>query len=126
MVLASSTISDITELVKELAPLVSAFGALGAVYLGVVNSRKIVSVVEKVEAVHIATNSMKDQLVASVAEQEHAKGVIVGRQEVKSEEGRDALAVQRALTVPNVTVPSPTPVTIVSPQPLPVVETKKE
>ena len=125
MVLASA-ISDITQLVKELAPLVSAFGALGAVYLGVLNSKKIVSVVDKVEAVHIATNSMKDQLVASVAEREHAKGVIVGREEVRSEEGRDALAVQRALTVPNVTAPAPTPVTIVNPGPVPVVDTHKE
>lgn len=127
MILAS-TISDVTELVKELAPLVSAFGALGAVYLGVINSRKIGVAVDKVEAVHIATNSMKDQLVASVAAQEHAKGVLAGRQEVKQEEGRDALAVQKAFTVPNVTAPTPTPVTIVNPasDPVPVVDAHKE
>ena len=134
-VIIASTITDVAELVKELAPLVSAFGAVGAVYLGIINSRKIVNVndkvatvVEKVEQVHVATNSMKDQLVAQVASAEHAKGVIAGRQEVKSEEGRDALAVQKAFTVPNVTAPAPTPVTIVNPSsdPVPVVDAHKE
>lgn len=40
---------------------------------------------QKIETVHIATNSMKDELVKEVREASLAKGKMQGRQEMKSE-----------------------------------------
>lgn len=47
------------------------------------NGRRISSVESKVEIVHKATNSMKDELVKVTGEAEHAKGKLEGAQEEK-------------------------------------------
>ena len=45
------------------------------------NARKIAAVDAKVEIVHKATNSMKDELVKVTGEAEHAKGKLEGTRE---------------------------------------------
>lgn len=70
--------------IGEFAELTTAFCATGALVISAINTFKI-------NAVHKLTNSMKDQLVATTGSAEHAKGVIVGRAEVLSEEGAAAL-----------------------------------
>ena len=49
---------------------------------------------ENVKKIEIATNSMKDALVAATDAAAHAKGKVEGRAEVKAELGASALAVQ--------------------------------
>lgn len=44
-------------------------------------SDKIMNVTEKIETVHVATNSMKDKLVALTGEKEFAAGLKEGREE---------------------------------------------
>lgn len=58
-----------------LALVITAVGSLGSL---IVSWRSLA----KIEAVHIATNSMKDALVKVTGEAEHAKGVQQGRSEV--------------------------------------------
>ena len=53
---------------SDVAQLITALAAVGAFVLSWHNSRKI-------EIVHRATNSMKDQLVAEVRKAEHAQGM---------------------------------------------------
>ncbi len=57
--------SEIALIITSLATLVTAFGG---VVLGIRNSRKI-------EAVHVATNSMKDELVETTKLASHAAGM---------------------------------------------------
>lgn len=58
----------------EAAQIITALAALGSVVMGWWNNRKI-------EQVHKATNSMKDELVASVRDASLAKGLKQGREE---------------------------------------------
>ncbi len=58
----------------EIAQLVTAFASLGALLLSWQNSWKI-------EEVHKATNSMKDELVKEVREASLAEGLKIGREE---------------------------------------------
>lgn len=53
---------------SEFTQLISALAAVGSLVFGIWNNWKI-------ETVHKATNSMKDELVAAVAAREHARGV---------------------------------------------------
>ncbi len=72
-------IGEIAQLIASIATLIT---AVGAVVIGLRNSRKI-------EEVHVATNSMKDQLVASTALAANAQGNREGRAELKSEQQKE-------------------------------------
>jgi hypothetical protein len=78
MELNSSTLGDITQII-------TAITAFGAMLLAWRTSFKITKVGEKVEAVHLATNSLQDKLVEATAIAAHAEGVVVGRLEEKNE-----------------------------------------
>ncbi len=58
----------------EIAQIITAMAALGAVILSWRNSRKI-------DQVHVATNSMKDALVTATGNAAHAAGKEEGRME---------------------------------------------
>jgi len=70
--------ADVAQIIVALATLVSSVGAL---LVGWRNSRKI-------EQVHRATNSMKDELVLSTALAARAEGNLAGRRELKGEQSR--------------------------------------
>lgn len=59
----------------EIAQIITAIAAVGAFLNSWRNSRKI-------EIVHKATNSMKDELVAAVGTAEHARGMLDERTKV--------------------------------------------
>lgn len=61
---------------EGIAQLITALAAFGAMAMGWWNNRKI-------EQVHIATNSMKDELVNEVRVAALAKGLKQGREETK-------------------------------------------
>lgn len=65
----------------DTAQLITALAALGAFILSLYNNRKI-------EQIHVATNSMKDALVAATGDAAHAAGKEEGRVE---EEARAAV-----------------------------------
>lgn len=67
------TVAEIIQIITSLATLTA---AIGTVLISWNNSTKI-------EQVHVATNSMKDQLVAATASASHASGVEQGRAEQK-------------------------------------------
>ena len=58
----------------EIATIISAIAAVGAVIASLVNARKI-------QDVHVSINSRMDQLLSLTAAAEKAKGVIEGRAE---------------------------------------------
>ena len=64
---------DIAPIISASASLVAAIGSFIAVVMTVWNGRKI-------EQVHIATNSMKDELVKVTGEQKFAEGVKQGEE----------------------------------------------
>ena len=55
--------------IGEFSQLLTAFAAVGALAMSFYNSRKI-------REVHLATNSMKDELVAATAKSSKAEGVL--------------------------------------------------
>ena len=60
--------------IGEVAQVITATAALGAVFLSWNNSRKIQDNSRKIEEVHVATNSLTDRLIASTALASEAKG----------------------------------------------------
>ena len=62
--------------VFEYAPVISAFSAIGALVISIVNSMKIMQV-------HVSINSRMDQLLALQATASKAEGVEQGRTETK-------------------------------------------
>lgn len=79
--------------IKELLPLLTAGFSMAAMLIGYLNNRKIDLTNTKVEEVHVSTNSKMDKMLAAVSAAEHAKGVLLGREQVKSEEGAAALTI---------------------------------
>lgn len=65
--------------VPELSQLIIALGVLSNCALSWRNSRKIDSSNENVKKIEVATNHMKDALVAATAQASHAKGVAEGK-----------------------------------------------
>lgn len=59
--------NGMASVITALTALLAAFTSLISVLISLRNGRKI-------EQVHLATNSMKDELVKTVGEAEHAKG----------------------------------------------------
>lgn len=70
--------------IGEIAQLLTAIAAVGAMVLTWRNSLKINKVGAQVEEVHLATNSMKDELVKATAKASRAEGVEAGRNERSS------------------------------------------
>ncbi len=68
--------SDLAQLITSIAALL---GVCGTLFISLRNSRKI-------EQVHIATNGMKDHLVAVTAAASKAEGNLEGRAELKQEQ----------------------------------------
>ncbi len=67
----------------EIAQLVTAAAAVGALVNSILNGRKLKVAVSAIEEVKHATNSMKDELVAEVRVSEHAKGVKYEQDKIK-------------------------------------------
>lgn len=70
--------------IGEIAQLLTAIAAVGAMVLSWRSSLKINKVGRDVEKVHLATNSMKDELVKATAAASRAEGVEAGRNERNS------------------------------------------
>lgn len=66
-------------LASEIIQVATALTSLCTLIVAVVN-------VFKIEIIHKATNSMKDELVAAVRSSAHAKGMVEGKAEEKTEE----------------------------------------
>jgi hypothetical protein len=79
------TLGDIAPVMTAIGTLVAAFGSIGGVWVSLRNSRKVDTVVEKVDAIHEATNGLVTKLSdAKQAQGEaegHAKGLEQGRSE---------------------------------------------
>ena len=67
----------------ELAQLLTAFAVLGNCVLSWRNSRKIDASNENVKKIELATNHMKDALVAATAKASHAEGLAEGKREAR-------------------------------------------
>lgn len=74
--------SNIAQIIIAVATLVTAIGAL---VTGVVNAMRITHVSGNVQKIELATNSMKDQLVASTAKASMAEGTAVGLKQGRDE-----------------------------------------
>lgn len=55
-----------------------ALGSLLTILIGILNTRKLNRQAGSIEAIHKATNSMKDDLIKVTGEAEHAKGKLEG------------------------------------------------
>jgi len=71
--------------VSEIAPILTAIGMLVVAITGLLNVFVSLKTSAKVEQVHIATNSMKDQLVAATRSAATAEGIAAGRTQVHDE-----------------------------------------
>jgi hypothetical protein len=65
----------------EIAQILTAVAAIGALLNSLRNGRKLSAVVEKVDEVHLATNSITDRLVETTKTEAHAAGLKEGRGE---------------------------------------------
>lgn len=117
--------NDLAQIILALGTLATALGTIYTAWLSAKGNRRIeetaqeanksrVDTKEKIEQVHQLTNSMKDQLVSTVAESERMKGIEEGRLRAANERGAAALARE--------SIPPPAPVIIQQPAaPVPVV-----
>jgi hypothetical protein len=64
--------------------LVTAIAAAIAAILGAVNRNHMVKQDVKIQDIHLATNSMKDELVAAVKSEATAAGIATGRAQQKA------------------------------------------
>ena len=71
---------------SQIVQLITALTAFGAMALSWVVALRVKKVGQQVEAVHLATNSMQDKLVAATAVASHAEGVTAGRVEQRAED----------------------------------------
>lgn len=78
---------DVALIITATGTLVAAMASSAAVIIGALNTTKLNRTAAQVEKIEIATNSMKDQLVAATASSALAQGKVEGRQEVKDELG---------------------------------------
>lgn len=76
---------EIALIITAIGTLLSAVASASAAVIGAFNTLKLNRTAEQVEKIEVATNSMKDQLVAATASSSHALGKTEGRQEVKDE-----------------------------------------
>lgn len=70
--------NDLAQVIVAMATLVT---ALTAAVVGIVNALRINRVAANVQVIEKATNSMKDQLVATTAKASHAEGLAEGKAE---------------------------------------------
>ena len=77
--------SDIALIITSIGSLVAAVTSSISVIISAWSARKLIPVVDQVQKIEVATNSMKDALVAATAKAEHAAGVVAGRAEVTAE-----------------------------------------
>jgi len=75
--------SELAQVIIAVATLVT---ALGSVTIGIINAFRITRVAKNVQVIETATNSMKDQLVASTAKASLAEGTAAGLQQGRSEQ----------------------------------------
>ena len=87
--------SDIALIITATGSFVAALSSAAAVVIGAINTRKVNGMVANVQKIELATNSMKDQLVAATASAEHARGKVEGRADLKAELGAEALAIKK-------------------------------
>jgi hypothetical protein len=91
------TAAELNQLITSLTSLIAAIGSIAALIFGYINhnrlqavsdkniadnvvaTQKIQGISDQVEQVHVATNSMKDQLVVATAAASRAEGIAVGR-----------------------------------------------
>lgn len=64
--------------IHDISELLTALGVIGTLCVAVFNARLSTSNARKIEEVHKATNSMKDELVAATRSESHAAGVAEG------------------------------------------------
>jgi hypothetical protein len=69
---------NVIRLIESLTPFITASTPVLVVMIGWWNRRELVKVRNQVEEVHVATNSMKDQLVATTAVASKAEGMAEG------------------------------------------------
>ena len=112
------TPGDLNQLITSVTSLVAAIGSIIAIILGYLNHMRLQTVsdsniasdtkmqiiTDKVEQVHLATNSMKDQLVAATASASKAEGIAIGRK--VGDEAAAAAAAAAAPTSGTITVSS--------------------
>ena len=71
------------ETVAVIASLISAFAAFGATAVSLMSYRASRRNGQKIEEVHVSINSRMDQLLAARGESSEAKGLALGRAEVR-------------------------------------------
>ena len=76
---------NLPALIIAVGSLITAMASAAAVVIGAFNSIKLSRTAQQVEKIEVATNSMKDALVAATAKGEHAAGVAQGRADMKAE-----------------------------------------
>lgn len=80
--------SEIALIITAAGTFITAMTSSAAVLIGVWNSRKI-------KEVHLSTNGMKEELVASTARENHAQGYIDGRSELRSDIRTGKIEIQK-------------------------------
>lgn len=84
--------TELALVIGAIGTLISAMASSAALLIGALNTRKLNRTAANVQKIELATNSMKDALVAATAKGEHAAGVVQGRADVAAErkaEGKD-------------------------------------
>jgi hypothetical protein len=87
--------SGIAQIITAMGVLVTALTSMFALFASRANARNIAVVGQAVHEVHLATNSMKDELVRSTAADWLAKGRLEGHAEGKAEGEALALGLKR-------------------------------
>ena len=70
------TVAEVAQLITSIATLI---GVLRGLNISLGNAKKIEAQAENVKKIELATNSMKDALVAATAKASHAEGVAEGK-----------------------------------------------
>ncbi len=71
---------------EQWSQLITALAAAIAAVLGALNRSQLGVQQAKIEQIHVATNSMKDELVAAVKSEATAAGIATGKAEQKADQ----------------------------------------
>lgn len=77
--------SDVASIIQSVGLFITACTSAGALIQSMRNGKKAKKIAEDVQTIHLATNSMKDALVASTARASLAEGTAVGLAQGRSE-----------------------------------------